>query len=183
MVNVAFTVFSLVVLVVAVATRGQVSTPDTSEVLSVKSETSTPSATPAETESPTPHPTPLESLLFATSSASPQPTSSTSASLKPAATGITEWMYVPSIVTAQTENELVLSTTQPVNLVTTWYRETLGKLGFVATNVIQTQQAQGVYNKLSGTRGRSKVTIEISQENSTVPVTVLVKVTGSNSSV
>lgn len=183
MVNVAFTVFSLVVLVVAVATRGQVSTSETSEVLSVKSETSIPSATPVETESPTPYPTPLESLLLATSSATPQPTSSASATLKPVGSTITEWMYVPSIITAQTESELVLSTTQPINLVTNWYRETLVKLGFVATNVIQTQQTQGVYNKLSGTRARSKVTIEISQENSTVPVTILVKLTGSNSSV
>ncbi len=172
MVNIVFTVVSLLVLVVAVVTKSQ-----TSAVLPNQTETEVLSATsqetPIETASPSPTPTPTPTntpMVTATASATPKPTVQSTAQ-----TSISEWVYTGQISDkSQTEDALSFTTTDDPKTVTAWYKQKMTTLGFSTKSVIQTQSNAKVLNKIAGSGERGSVAIEIAEDSKNAPTHVTV---------
>lgn len=168
MVNIVFTVISLVVIVAAVATKSTVRFDhNESEEDNVLSATTTSSPNPTPTPTPSPIPTPTQV---------PTPTLTPNATLTPEATRglIDAWEYSISQNKTKSANSLDFTSTDTAKNITAWYKEKMIALGFKSKSVIQTQSNEKVLNKLSGASSTATISIEITQENSAAPVQVKV---------
>lgn len=170
MVNIVFTVVSLVVLVVAVVTKSQ-----TASVLPNQSEIEVLSATSQEspTESSTPSPTLIQTNT-------PMPTATASATSKPtiiptSGNTISDWIYTGQMSEKSvTESAVSFTTNDLPNIVTMWYKEKMNVLGFNTKSVIQTQSNAKVLNKIAGSGKNGSVSIEITKDSDSSPTHVTV---------
>ncbi len=184
MINIAFTVVSLIVLAAAVAVRGGF-VENQSHISNVLSETSESSPTPTEESSPTPleTATPIPTTTAKpTSSPTPHPTSTSSATITPSFS-ISSWVYPSASVASQSNSKVNLTSSDNAKTITEWYRQRMKSQGYGSTSVAQTEVNHKVLNKLAGATNDSSVKIEITQENSGATVYITVELTASNSSI
>ncbi len=174
MINILFTVVSLAVLVVAVATKGTFpsTTPTHEEVLSAKIEDTSrlfsviPTQAPFETATVSPTLVPIKAL---------QPTPQSS---------MNSWTYRGATFdTSIGEDTLSFTATDSAKMIVTWYKNKMLELGFSPKSIIQTNSNERVLDKLNGDGIKGSVSVEISQDSAVSPVKVVVLIHNSNTSI
>lgn len=184
-INIAFTVLSLAVLVIAVAVRGDGQIPPTvSTTNQVLSETSEATASPTPTEESTPSPSASASASpVATKTPTPTPTSTASPVTTQTGGSISTWIYPGSNVSSQTDSKLTMTVNGDPKVITAWYRDKMNGMGFNAKSVIQTQSNEKTLNKLSGASSTASLLVEIKRDTESAPLVITVDLTASNSSI
>lgn len=182
MINIAFTVLSLVVLSVAIFTRDHSIFPknNSSTVLATETEveaTSTPEVEPSPTETPTPTPEPTVTPTLAptvTPTAVPVPAQPVSFLLS--------WRYPDSSVISQTDTSLTLSSNTDPKVIVNWYKDRIKSENFHATSMIQTSTNGKILDKIVAADGTREVRIEINRDagSNTAGITVDLKVNSSS---
>lgn len=176
MVNIVFTVVSLAILVVAMITRsatnGSVNPLEKTNVLSATVEES-PTPQPVVSTSPTPTVAPV--VLETPTPIAPTSTPNVQSSVE-------MWLYTGAVTDKSVgSSSLSFTTRDSAKAVATWYKNKMNELGYNSKSVIQTQSNEKVLDKLSGSGSRGSVAIEISQDNASAPVKVVVNVDTSSS--
>lgn len=181
--NIVFTVLSLAVILVAVATRSG-TTNEVSPATVLSEATAEPTQAPIESPEPTVESTSTPSAEPTTTVNNTSTTPTPSKQPKPVAPLlISGWVYSPSSVVSQNNTQIVLSSNDAPKTITAWYKDKMASMGYTSTSVIQTQSNEKTLNKLAGSSNENSVSIEIKRDTESAPVTITVNFTASNSSI
>jgi len=171
-IHIFFSGVSILILVVAIATRGGVP-PVTGQQEEVLSEST---AEPSATAEPTPSPT-LEPTIIPTSTASATPRVQPTPTNSPdQASG---WVYPGSSVTSLSP-VLQMTVTADQKAVTDWYKSRIQTMGMNTTSFIVTSTNEKIYNKLVATGAGKKVDVIIERNSTNEPISVQVTLISQN---
>lgn len=130
---------------------------------------------PSLTPEPTASNTPIPSEIKIT------PTSKPTAAPLSSSTKLTDFRYPNSSVNSDTNEKLVLTSSDSSQAITTWYENRLKELGYSSSASAKTNTNGNVMNKLAGSKNESSVSIEIVKKASESKTTITIT-KGSDSS-
>lgn len=123
--------------------------------------TSTPTPSLSPTDKPTLTPTPTPTTFIPT----PQPNNDQSD---------LDFKYPNSTIISQNGNETVYESTDDSKKITVWYKDKIKNMKMNVTSFVQTNTNNNILNKLVGADGNKEVRVEISKQNNSAVVKIVV---------
>lgn len=164
------TILAIILAIVITAQNSTKGTKDKPEKMTNLSPTQTP--TPIST--PTPMETPKDNLTIIpptlTPTLSPTPTNAPSSDGQ----SVLDFKYPNSIIISQNGNETVYESTNDPKKITDWYKDKIKSMNMNVTTFVQTNTNNNILNKLVGSDGNQEVRVEISKQNNSSIVKIVV---------
>lgn len=177
MINIAFTVVSLLVISVAIFTRDHSAGDFLKNENTLGEETTSSEVLADATESPTSTPS---ATILPTPSESPN--ASSSSTINPAKSN--DWIYPNSSKVSEVDGKTTLTTSDEPKAVLEWYRGKIQSAKYHTTTMIETSKnvKYDIFDKIVAGNSKDEINIEIKRDNPDEAVTISVSVSASTSS-